>query len=233
MSSLEILMKKERLNSEVVPNTRAHSPEPTLGDLFKEPASELFLSREEAIEILFSSLISSNDAVFSSTGLISRSIYHHHDSANQFYNAGAFGFTSSIALGFAANNRVRRSIVIEGDGSVLTNLGSLNIISHQSPDNFIHVVLDNAAYASCSAEKTYGSEKISEIAHTFGYSGVFTVQSPEFIQGAIEMINSNSFKSPVMLHILINSEGQRDFKRPLEMSAISKRFKTHFDVSER
>ncbi len=221
-----ILMKKEKFNQGVEFTQRVIETEANRGDWHKEHSGLITLSREEALNIIFSNLINDKDGVFSSTGLISRSIFHHHDAPNQFYNAGAFGFTSSIALGYAINAE-HRVITIEGDGSVLTNLGSLNTIGHHVADNFVHVVLDNATYASCSAEQTYGSGKIPEVALTFGYKRAFTVQSREQLLAAIAEINKNN-DGPQMLHIQINSEGQRDFKRPLGMADIANRFRNYF-----
>lgn len=221
-----ILMKKEKFNQGVELTQRVIEAERAKGDWHKERSGLVTLSREEALNIIFSNLITDKDGVFSSTGLISRSIFHHHDAPNQFYNAGAFGFTSSIALGYAINAE-HRVITIEGDGSVLTNLGALNTIGHHGTDNFVHVVLDNATYASCSAEQTYGSDKIPEVALTFGYKRAFTVQSREQLLAAIAEINKNN-NGPQMLHIQINSEGQRDFKRPLGMADITNRFRNYF-----
>ncbi len=222
-----ILMKKERFNQGVEPARRLYETTNQKGILYKENNKKNFLSREQAIDLIFEYLINENDGVFSSTGLISRSIYHRHDSPNQFYNAGAFGYTSSIALGYATNEPAHRNIIIEGDGSVLTNLGSLNIIGHSSAKNLVHIVLDNAAYASCSSERTYGSDQIPEVALTFGYKKVFSVQSEEQIAMSINAINTSD-DGPSMIHIRINAEGPRDFKRPLSMAEIARRFKNYF-----
>ena len=223
-----VLMKKEKLNQVVEPSQRILRTNEKRGEWFQEGSTNISLNRENAIDLIFKYLVDDRDGVFSSTGLISRSIFQNHDAANQFYNAGAFGFTSSIALGYAINDARHRTITIEGDGSVLTNLGALNTIAHHSPGNFVHVVLDNAAYASCSSEQTYGSDKIPEVALTFGYKRIFTVQSAEQLVFAIEKLNENS-DGPQMLHVQINSEGPRDFKRPLGMADIANRFKANFN----
>jgi len=189
--------------------------------------SERISSREEALQLI--ATITPNDrALFSSTGLISRSLYHHFDSSNQFYNAGAFGLTSSIALGFSnARNDVPVTIV-EGDGSVLTNLGNINLIGNYYPDNFLHIVLDNSVYASCSGEKTIGSELIPNMASVFGYSKVFSVNSLEKMETILQEANKNQDNGPTMIHLNINQVGERQFKRPLAMTEIAQRFQHHF-----
>lgn len=224
-----ILMKKEKFNDGVeVEQGVLPLVDITQGDWYKEDTSQIVLTRENAICLIFKHMIHEHDGVFSSTGLISRSIYDRYDGPNQFYNAGAFGYTSSIALGFSANMPVeQRTIVVEGDGSILTNLGVLNVIGHRAPRNFVHVVLDNAVYASCSVESTYGSNCIPAVALTFGYKRAFTVQSEEQLRKAIGVM-STYFDGPQMLHVQINSKGPRDFKRPLSMAELANRFRAYF-----
>lgn len=184
-------------------------------------------SREEALQLI-ATLTPSNRALFSSTGLISRSLFHHFDSPNQFYNAGAFGLTSSIALGFSTASQNVPTTIVEGDGSVLTNLGNLNIIGHQRPQNFLHVVLDNGMYGSCSGEETVGSELIPDMAALLGYVNVFFLSSLDNLEAIIRKANKEQMTGPTMVHVKINQAGERQFKRPLGMAEIARRFKNHF-----
>lgn len=189
------------------------------------------LSNREEVLALIASMTPQSRALISSTGLISRSLFHHYDSPNQFYNAGAFGLTSSIGLGFASARPDVPVTIVEGDGSVLTNLGNLNLIGYNYPSNFLHIVLDNASYVSCSGEQTCGSELIPEFASISGYQKVFSITSPETLHAITNDVNSRKIKGPVLIHILINQEGERRFNRPLGMSKITRRFKSHFNPS--
>lgn len=201
--------EKERLKAEVV----------------RENGSQLY-NREEILSVI-KQTTPLTSAIISSTGLISRSMFHHHDSPNQFYNAGAFGLTSSIGLGLSLVQPERRVVVIEGDGSTLTNLGNLNLIGYYQPGRFLHIVLDNESYVSCSGEATIGSSQIPKLASVLGYSRVFSVSSPDAVANIINGLQD--FRSgPIMLHVRINSEGSREFRRPLEMSLITQRFRNHF-----
>lgn len=225
-----ILVKKEKFNEPSASHITVVNQVADTATVFQETGDgNIDLSREEVLDMLFSHLIDSSDAVISSTGLISRSIFHHHDGENQFYNAGAFGLTSSIGLGFAVNRPDVKTIIIEGDGSVLTNLGALNVIGHFSPRNLLHIVLDNRSYISCSGEQTYGSEKIPQLANLLGYSRVFSVQSANGIFRVLNELQIGS-TGPQMLHIRINSIGSRDFKRPLDMMSVSGRFRGYFNA---
>lgn len=226
-----ILVKREKFNEQIQPirhdEARSRLCPQVIFDRARESTD---LSRETALDILFQKLIQPGDAVVSSTGLISRSAFHHHDSDNQFYNAGAFGVTSSIGLGFANSRKDIRTIVIEGDGSVLTNLGALNVIAHYADNNFVHVVLDNQAYVSCSGEPTYGSDKIPNLARELGYGYVSSVNDEVNLANATHSLD-NEINGPKMIHVRINQNGERNFKRPLEMADIATRFRNKFSQS--
>ena len=63
-----------------------------------------------------------------------------------FYVAGAMGYASSVGLGLSMAQANRKVIVLDGDGSLLMNLGTLVTISALQPDNLIHFVLENQLY---------------------------------------------------------------------------------------
>lgn len=226
-----ILVKKEKINDlAIIPEIKAVDQTTVDTLLLQEATGGYFeLSREDFLDLLFSHFVNSNDAVISSTGLISRSIFHHRDGENQFYNAGAFGLTSAIGLGFAINQPDIKTVIIEGDGSVLTNIGTLNVIGHFTPPNLLHIILDNKSYASCSGEQTFGSEKIPQLAKIFGYRRTFSIQSRESVFRILDELRFASV-GPQMLHVRINNKGRRDFKRPLEMKSNSTRFRNYFNA---
>ena len=59
---------------------------------------------------------------------------------------GAMGQGSSHALGLALACPQEQIVVLDGDGSLLMNLGSLVTIGHQGPPNFLHIVCQNGLY---------------------------------------------------------------------------------------
>ncbi len=63
-----------------------------------------------------------------------------------FYVGGAMGFASSIGLGLALAQPRRRVWVVDGDGSLLMNLGTLVTIAEQAPGNLVHFVMENGVY---------------------------------------------------------------------------------------
>ena len=62
------------------------------------------------------------------------------------FSHGAMGLASSHGLGLALGLPQRRVIVLDGDGSLLMNLGSLATIAAVAPKNLIHFVCQNSSY---------------------------------------------------------------------------------------
>ena len=87
-------------------------------------------------------------------GAPSRELYDAADGPRNFYMLGSMGLASSIGLGLALAQR-RRVIAIDGDGSVLMNLGSLSTIAHYAPKHFVLVILDNRAHGSTGDQPTH------------------------------------------------------------------------------
>jgi len=63
-----------------------------------------------------------------------------------FYMLGSMGLACPIAFGVALAQPQRRVIALEGDGSMLMQLGSLSTIAAQKPRNLAIVLLDNGTY---------------------------------------------------------------------------------------
>ena len=59
---------------------------------------------------------------------------------------GAMGQGSSHALGLALACPQERIVILDGDGSLLMNLGSLVTIGNQGPLNLLHIVCQNGIY---------------------------------------------------------------------------------------
>src|SRR5471032_1726734 len=66
--------------------------------------------------------------------------------ALNYFSFGAMGIASSHGLGLALGRPDKRVIVLDGDGSLLMNLGSLVTIGAAAPKNLIHFVCRNGTY---------------------------------------------------------------------------------------
>ena len=67
---------------------------------------------------------------------------------NFFYLQHAMGLASSMGLGIALSKPDRQVVVLDGDGSVLMNLGGLTTLARYRPRNLLHVVFDNESLLS-------------------------------------------------------------------------------------
>jgi sulfopyruvate decarboxylase subunit beta len=63
-----------------------------------------------------------------------------------YFSIGAMGLDSSHALGLALGRPDRRIICLQGDGSLLMNLGSLVTIAAAAPRNLVHIAVQNDSY---------------------------------------------------------------------------------------
>ncbi len=63
-----------------------------------------------------------------------------------YVSIGAMGQASSHALGLALGFPDRQIIVLDGDGSLLMNLGTLVTIAGVAPPNLVHFVCQNGCY---------------------------------------------------------------------------------------
>jgi len=119
-------------------------------------------------------------AVVCANGHISRWACALGDRPDQFYMIGSMGLASSIGLGIALVAPERPVCVIDGDGNLLMNLGSLAMVGALAPQRFLHLVLDNGAYASTGNQATISRRvALEEIARAAGYRCTARVRDAE------------------------------------------------------
>ena len=70
---------------------------------------------------------------------------------------GAMGKASSVALGLALARPERKVLVMDGDGAVLVNLGSLVTIAGQGPQNLVHFVFEDGVYFTTGGQPVPGA----------------------------------------------------------------------------
>jgi thiamine pyrophosphate-dependent acetolactate synthase large subunit-like protein len=75
-----------------------------------------------------------------------------------FYMLGSMGLAFPIALGVALAQPSRRVFALEGDGSLLMQLGCLTTIATQAPKNLTLIVMDNGIYQITGAQPTPAAE---------------------------------------------------------------------------
>ena len=112
-----------------------------------------------------------DELVVCNIGLASRELYEIDDRSKNFYMIGSMGLASSIGLGLALAKPNRHVVVIDGDGSLLMNMGSMATVFAQNPDNLTWIVIDNGAYGSAGNQDTY-AETIDGFKNAYNYEEV-------------------------------------------------------------
>jgi sulfopyruvate decarboxylase subunit beta len=110
---------------------------------------------------------------------------------NFFYLQHAMGLASSIGLGIALSRPELRVVVLDGDGSVLMNLGGLTTLARYRPKNLLHVVFDNESLLSVGGFPTATSTgtDLAAIASAAGLPRTATVRTrDDFIRALDEAL---------------------------------------------
>ncbi|MGJ8627360.1 MAG: sulfopyruvate decarboxylase subunit beta [Sulfitobacter sp.] len=123
-------------------------------------------------------------------GLPSQELHMIDDNERNFYMLGTMGLSSSIGFGLAMAQD-KTVISIDGDGSVLTNLGTLPTIANNVADNFILLIIDNGSYGSTGDQPTYAGKKtkLENVATACGCENVVVCQDVDTgkaLQAAID-----------------------------------------------
>jgi len=85
-----------------------------------------------------------------------------------FYMLGSMGLAFPIALGVALAQPERRVFALEGDGSLLMQLGALSTIAMLKPKNLIMIVMDNGIYQITGAQPTPAADVADIVAIAIG-----------------------------------------------------------------
>ena len=107
---------------------------------------------------------------------------------NFFYLQHAMGLASSMGLGIALSKPDRQVVVLDGDGSVLMNLGGLTTLARYRPRNLVHVVFDNESLLSVGGFPTAtatGSD-LAGIAAAAGVPRTATVTTLDAFRSAFD-----------------------------------------------
>ena len=94
-----------------------------------------------------------------------------HPHPLNYIMVGAMGLGSSHALGLALGRPDKRVLLLDGDGSLLMNLGSLVSVASTAPDNFVHIVMENGTYEANGSHPIPGKDVVdfAAMAKAAGY----------------------------------------------------------------
>ena len=144
------------------------------------------LTRAIATRILGERL--TGEVVVSNLGQASIDLQTLADRPLNCYTYGAMGQCSSIALGIALTRPGVRVVVLDGDGSLLMNLGVLCTIATEAPRNLALVVWDNEVHQTTGGQPTATSRRssLAAIARGAGIEKAIEVRSEEELRRAYD-----------------------------------------------
>lgn len=123
--------------------------------------------------------------------------------------SGAMGKASSVGLGLALARPDRKVIVLDGDGSLLMNLGSLVTIAGMAPSNLIHFVFQNDIYRTTGGQPIPYAGRFSfpDLAKASGYAGAFEFVDLESL--AVEIGGIMDRTGPVLINVKVSPVKER------------------------
>jgi len=142
------------------------------------------LSRRDAIAAARKAL--GCEPVIHANGYMCRESFSLGDRPENFYMIGSMGLASAIGLGFSLTKRDTATVVLDGDGNLLMNLGILPLAAALRPRRFVHIVFDNEVYGSTGSQRSITTEiRLDRLAEAAGYRAVAAVTDADEITEAV------------------------------------------------
>ena len=120
--------------------------------------------------------------------------------------SGAMSKASSVGLGVALAQPDKKVMILDGDGSLLMNLGSLVTLSNKAPKNLYHFLFNNNVYAVTGGQPIPGAE-VSDwegMAKAAGYAAVFSFDNLEDLTTGLDEVFTS--EGPVFVHLRVEPE---------------------------
>jgi len=117
---------------------------------------------------------------------------------------GFMGGTSSLALGLALAQPQRRVWALDGDGSLLMQLGSLATIGGAAPPNLHHFVFKNDAYEFSGGQPIPAAGRVdfAGLAAAAGYVATYRFGEIEEFEGALDGVLAQT--GPVLAELAVD-----------------------------
>ena len=142
------------------------------------------MRRFDAIELVLR--LAGDRPIVGNLGPTSDELWHAGHRDRNFYTYGNMGLVSSLGLGMALATD-EQIIAMDGDGSLLMNLGALATIGRELPKNLIVLVYDNEAWGQTGHQMSHTGTgtSLEAAALACGISNTTTVNDLEELEGAL------------------------------------------------
>ena len=160
---------------------RTESTRPHRESTVAHRAASPSLSRYDIIQLAATYL--EDKVVVSNLGWPSKELYAIKHQPSNFYMLGSMGMATPIGLGIALSSN-KDVVVIDGDGSLLMNPGTLATVASFAPKNLTILAIDNGAYGSTGNQPTLAGTcvDLEQVARGFGFSNTVKVSTEKEIK---------------------------------------------------
>lgn len=144
--------------------------------------------RADALAAIYPELTQDDVLVVTIMGAVAVELYSLGHRHSFFYLEHAMGLASSMGLGLALSLPRCRVVVVDGDGSLLMNLGTLSTLARYRPGNLTHLVFDNESLLSVGGFPTATSTgtDLAGIARASGIPTVVTADTIDDFRAAVD-----------------------------------------------
>ena len=142
------------------------------------------MRRFEATQLV--SRLAGDAPIVSNLGPSSDELWHAGHRDRNFYTYGNMGLCSSIALGMAMATD-EQIISLDGDGSILMNMGTVASIGREQPNNLTGIVWDNEKWGPTGGQTSHtgmGTD-LEKVAQSCGIARTKTVTDLEDLEAAV------------------------------------------------
>jgi sulfopyruvate decarboxylase subunit beta len=176
--------------------------------------------RSDALQAIYPEL--EDRIVVTIMGAVAAELYSLGHRPNFFYLEHAMGLASSMGLGIALSMPEHQVIVLDGDGSLLMNLGTLSTLARYKPGNLLHIVFDNESLLSVGGFPTATSSG-TDLAGIARASGVPSVMESDTIESFKESV-SEALKSNTLTTIVSKVEAVSPKSFHMDLTLLENRF---------
>lgn len=154
-----------------------------------------------------------DDQVVVSTMTVMRPWRERAETDRDLICVGFMGGASTLGLGVQLARPDVPVWVIDGDGSLAMQLGSLLTIGNAAPRRFMHVVMHNGVYDTSGAQPVLaeGSMSFAELAKGAGYADAVRFDDIESFELAIDDLLETD--GPVLVELITEPSGD-SYKAP-------------------
>ena len=182
------------------------------------------MTRAECLHMLYPEV--ADTLVVTIMGACAQELYDLGHRENFFYLQHAMGLASSIGLGLALHLPHERVLVLDGDGSVLMNLGTLATLARYRPTNMVHIVFDNGSLLSTGGFDSHTTSGITDLAAMARGAGIVHVSAVDSIVGFGEAVIDAFARSDLSVIVAkVAAVGPNHYGMDLQLPENAFRFK--------